>query len=117
MAISGVLHGAREAYHADPYVFERGFGVAPSSFWGSDAWKRNYFQNNPTNGHKTEIFGNVGRDFWHTSNFLEKGLTFSASFWIGCRKKTTTQKIMNMLVAVAVRSVASTATYQIVRNF
>lgn len=43
---SGALHGAREAYHAQPNVFER-YGASKAGFWGSEAWKRNYYHNDP----------------------------------------------------------------------
>lgn len=62
LALSGVAHGVLEAYHADQRIFEKRNGVAPTSFWGSEAWKRNYVDNNPDNPHKHELIGNIGRD-------------------------------------------------------
>lgn len=117
MGISGVLHGAREAYHADPYVFERGFGAAPESFWGHDAWKRNYYGNDPNRPHKHEFFANVGRDVWHTANFGDKLFLISGTFWLGARDKPRRAKIIGLLAGVLIRSAAATATYQMVRKF
>jgi hypothetical protein len=37
--VAGILHGGREAYHAQPNVFEKAFNAAPLSFWGSEQWK------------------------------------------------------------------------------
>lgn len=40
MAIGGVSDGAREAFHADPYVFEkRGWD---GRYWRSNGWENNY---------------------------------------------------------------------------
>lgn len=115
-AAAGVLHGAREAYHADPYVFERVYGVHSESFWGSDAWKRNYHGNDQAQPHKHEIFGNVGRDVWHTFGFAYTGLMFSGTFAIGVRKQPVKYRIANALIGFGARSLFASLTYNSLRS-
>lgn len=115
-ALSGVAHGIREAYHADPFLFERRNGVEPTSFWGSDAWKRNYVDNDPDKPHKHELYGNVGRDIWHTANMFDFVPLATASITMGARKHPTKYKIANTLIGVGLRTLFSTITYQTLRN-
>ena len=112
-AASGVLHGMREAYHADPFCFERHYGVSPTSWAGSDAWKRNYYANNPDNGHKPEWLGNVGNDFWHTAGFLNKGFLVGGTFGIGARKKVPIKyRLFNFGLALGLQSLMASLTYK-----
>lgn len=71
-AIGGVLMGLREALHADPHVFERIWKVGPVSFWGGEQWKTKYVDNDPSKKMKTQLFGNFGRDMWHTFDKLQR---------------------------------------------
>lgn len=114
-AVSGIMWGAREAYHAQPDVFEKRWGVSETSFWGSDAWRRNYWSNDPQAGHKPQWAGNVGRDIWHTFGFGSKALLFGGTFSISKRKQPLKYKIANLLVAALVQSAAASTTYQILR--
>ena len=115
-ALSGVAHGIREAYHADPYLFERRNGVEPTSFWGSDSWKRNYYHNDPDGHHKREFFGNVGRDVWHTFNQVDLvplGISIAAS---AKRKHPLKYQIANTLVGLGLRVLFVNITYATLRN-
>lgn len=112
---AGVAFGMREAYHADPYVFERKWGVGSESFFGSDAWKRNYVDNNPDLPHKHEYFGNVGRDVWHTFGFASNAVLLSGSFAIGARKQPWKYKGANFVIALATRSLFASLTYNAFR--
>lgn len=85
--LSGVAHGIGEEYHKDTHIFERTYGVDPLSFWGSKAWMRNYYGNNPDNGHRPEWFGNVGRDVWHTANFVDSAPLILGTITITLRQK------------------------------
>lgn len=114
-AITGIAHGLREAYHADPYIFENKWGVGNESFWGSDAWKRNYYGRIPANGHKPEYLGNFGRDIWHTMDKLD-GLSFGVvSFTIGMRKQPVKYRVANWLIATGIRTVCATVMYETIR--
>lgn len=115
-AISGIAHGAGEAYHADPTVFEKRFGASDRSFWGSEAWVRNYEGNDPANPHKHEFFGNVGRDFWHTANIADFVPAVSCSFIIGARKQPMKYRVINLLIGVGARTLFSTVTYASLRQ-
>lgn len=113
---TGLAHGMREAYHADPYVFEKRWGVTSESFWGSDAWKRNYINNDPDLPHKHELFGNVGRDIWHTSGFVSKTGLISASFAIGSRGGIPRKyRVANWLIGFGIHSLFATITYKTLR--
>jgi len=114
-AISGIAHGSREAYHAEPTVFESRFGAGQTSFWGSKAWVRNYIDNNPENPHKKELIGNFGRDFWHTANIVDFVPTVTVSVIIGARKIPIKYRVANALAGVAVRTVFSFITYNSLR--
>lgn len=115
-AISGIAHGAGEAYHADPYVFETRWNVDSKSFWGSDAWERNYFGNNPDNPHRSEALGNVGRDIWHTANFVDYTAGFSATFAISGRKHPVKYRVANALFGCMIRSLFASVTYTALRG-
>ena len=70
-AIGGGLWGCREAYHADSFCFERNFLVKPKSFFGSQAWQRNYENNTYPGNHKPE-WGNTFRDIWHFAGYFSR---------------------------------------------
>lgn len=109
---SGILHGMRESYYADPTCFERKWGVSPTSFFGSEAWRRNYWCKDPNNGHKPEYLGNVGRDFWHTSGFAQKTLLVGGTFAIGARKKQPLKiRLLNLAIAIGAQSLAANLAY------
>jgi hypothetical protein len=114
-AAAGTGFGAREAYHADQTIFEKKWGVSPTSFWGSQAWKRNYIGSNPDNPHKSEIFGNVGRDFWHTFGLASKGAMFTATFAITQRKHPVKYRVANAFLGYALQSIFSSLTYNALR--
>lgn len=114
-AVSGICAGAREAYHADPYVFERRFGAGETSFWGSDAWKRNYFEHNPEKPHKHQFFGNVGRDVWHTTHFVDTWCLAGGTFVIGGRKHPLKYRIANLALGMGVRWLFQNVTYESLR--
>ena len=113
---AGVCHGMREAYHADPYVYEREWNVGNESFAGSDAYKRAYFGRNPNGKHRSELLGNVGYDIWHTAGAASKGLMFTATLGIGIRKQPIKYKILNALVGYGIQSVFASLTYSSLRN-
>ena len=116
LGIAGTSHGALEAYHAEPTVFEKAWGAKEKSFWGSRAWERNYQNNDYTTGnHKGEWLGNVGRDFWHTARFTEKITLISGAFTIGFGKRKTKFKIADLLIGAAVSTVSANITYRLLR--
>jgi len=115
-ALSGAFWGARESYHANPYIFEEIYGVGSESFWGSDAWRRNYIDNDPEQPHKHEYLGNVGRDIWHTFGFGSNVLLFSGTFAIGARKQPIKYRVFNGLVGIGVRSLFASLTYNSLRT-
>jgi len=107
--ISGIAHGMREAYHANPYVFEELWGVDQYSFFGSDAWIRNY---RPDGSHKSEWLGNIGRDFWHTADEVSL-LGITTPIVIGLtRHQPTKFKIANSIVCLGTRTLFAFITYK-----
>lgn len=119
---AGTIWGMREAYHADPTVFERHWGVDKYSFWGSHAWERNYKDNrylSPEgipNRHKTEVFGNFGRDFWHTSGYTAGALTLTFSFTIGGSNQPLKYKILDATIGTACFVLPSSLVYKQLRK-
>ena len=115
LALSGIAHGMREAYHADPYVFEDGWNADQDGFWGSDAWKRNYHNNDPKQPHKPEYFANFGRDVWHTADEVDVfGLSLS-SLGTGMRKQPWKYRAANFLIGMGIRTLFARVTYETLR--
>lgn len=114
-ALSGVAHGMREAYHADPYVFETTWNADKDGFWGSDAWKRNYHGNDPTQGHKHEYLANFGRDIWHTADEFDVFGLSLASIGTGFRKQPFKYRAANWLIGMGVRTLFARITYDTLR--
>lgn len=114
-ALSGTMDGMLQAYHANQYCFEQNWGVQKVSFFGSRQDLLNYNNSDPAQGHKTEILGNVGRDFWHTWNW-----GFSASFGLGslaqgARHQPWKYKIANYAIGLAVHSLFANLAYHSLR--
>lgn len=115
--------GLTSAFHAEPDCFEKTFGVDPYSFWGSRQWERNYITNryiNPVTGlpnrHKSEILGNFGRDFWHTSRFVVYGGGIATTFTIGTGKQNFKHKLFDILISSAFFTVGSNVSYNLLRR-
>ena len=114
-AVAGILHGGREAYHAQPNVFEKAFNAAPLSFWGSEQWKRQYYNRDPgTQAHKQNAL-NGFRDYWHFSGASTKYILIGGAFTIGMSKQPTKYKIIDTLIAFAGFSVSASLTYTLLR--
>lgn len=113
-AVGGSVWGMREAYHADPYVFEKKWRVNPYSFWGSKAWERNYVGNkyHPKAIHKDELFGNFGRDFWHTSGYVSGGLLIGGTFIIGSSKQKFSHKLIDIGIGGIIGYISSFITFK-----
>ena len=116
-AVGGILQGGREAFHADPKVFDR-LGAKEYGFFGSQQWQRKYEGNrylNETgsvNRMKSQILGNFGRDYWHTSKYAVPVLYCSGVFLIADDKTKFKKKVLNLLVCGAVSSVCANLTYK-----
>ena len=114
-AAAGILHGSREAYHAEPTVFERRFNSAPLSFFGSEQWKRQYFNRDPeTQAHKPNAL-NGFRDYWHFSGASTKYILIGGAFTIGASEQPTKYKIIDTLIAFAGFSATASLTYTLLR--
>lgn len=118
--IAGAMWGSREAYHADLRVFEKKFGVDEFSFFGSQAWQRNYVKNRyrnadgSLNGHKPE-WGNTFRDVWHFNGAASRAIWVTGTFTIGAGKQKMKHKLIDMLIGSAVSSTAGWASYNYLR--
>ena len=113
-AAVGILHGGREAYHAEPTVFEKRFNAAPLSFFGSEQWKRNYFDRDPDNGHKPEIW-NSARDYYHFSHLASSTIWIGGAFTIGMSKQPMKYKLLDLLIGTLITSGTASLTYNILR--
>jgi hypothetical protein len=112
--VAGVLHGGREAYHAESTVFEKRFGVSSTSFFGSEQWKRNYYGNSPELPHKPNIW-NTFRDYYHFSSTAHTTILVSGAVLIGTGKQPTKYKVLDALIAITIRSAAASLTYNALR--
>jgi hypothetical protein len=114
-AVAGIMHGGREAYHAEPTVFEKRFNAAPLSFWGSEQWKRQYFNRDPENqAHKPEIFNSV-RDYWHFSHTAGSTLWVSGAFVLGYSKQPLKYRLLDAAIAGIITSAFASTTYELLR--
>jgi len=119
--VAGSLHGGREAFHADPYVFEK-LGAKTFGFFGSNQWQRNYVGQRyinaygAVNPHKSEILGNFGRDFWHTAHYGGGILFFSGTFVIASdKKRSIRRRVLAGACGLLVFHTSSYITYKILR--
>lgn len=89
----GFLHGMRERYHADPYIFEKVFNFDPNGFYGHNSWKRKYkLKDDGTRDlNKEEKWRTSFSDFWHVSDIGRKGLMTAGTIVmvVGENKKWT----------------------------
>lgn len=114
-AAAGILHGGREAYHAEPTVFETRFGVAKQSFFGSEQWKRQYYNRDPENmPHKPNAWNGL-RDYWHFSGATTKYILIGGAFTIGASKQPVKYRIIDTLIAFAGFSASASLTYNLLR--
>lgn len=68
--LAGLLHGGREAQHAQPNVFEQRFGLSATSFFGSLSWLRKYEDLDGTK--PIRRFYTSFSDYWHVAAWLQK---------------------------------------------
>ena len=113
-AAAGILHGGREAYHAEPGVFEKRFNVAPLSFFGSQQWRRQYFNRDPGMPHKPNIWNPV-RDYYHFAGAATKGIWIGGAFAIGATEQPVKYRVIDLLIGAAITSVTASATYNLLR--
>lgn len=110
----------REAYHADPYIFEKKWRVDEYSFWGSKQWERKYVGNRyltdgVPNKMKSQMFGNFGRDFWHSSGYTSGLFVIGGTFTIGNSKQKTGHKLIDMGIGSLMFLGFSKLTYNLLR--
>lgn len=75
LAVDGVARGAYNARYADQKVFEKKFkGISATDFGGSKEDLRKYIidEDGTIIGMKSQLFGNFGRDSWHTLDDIGK---------------------------------------------
>ena len=111
---AGVLHGGREAYHAEATVFEKRFNARPQSFFGSEQWKRNYFDRDPDSGHKPNIW-NSARDYYHFSHLASSTIWVGGAFTIGMSKQPMKYKLLDLLISALITSGSASLTYNLLR--
>lgn len=111
---AGALHGGREAYHAESTVFEKRFGVSSTSWFGSEQWRRNYVDFDPSKKHKPNVF-NTFRDYYHFSSTAHTTILVSGAVIIGTGKQPTKYKVLDTLIAIGLRSAAASLTYNLLR--
>lgn len=120
-AVAGAVWGAREAYHADPAIFEKRWGVDEYSFFGSEAWQRNYEGNRyagpdgSINPHKGD-FGNTFRDVHHFAGVSHNVLVIGCTFGLATGKQKVRHKLLDAALGMVIRSAVSNLTYNYLRQ-
>ena len=113
-AVAGILHGGREAYHAEPTVFEKRFNAAPLSFFGSEQWKRQYYNRDPEGVHKPNIWNPV-RDYYHFAGAATKGIWIGGAFVLGASKQPVKYRVLDVLIGGVITSATASLTYNLLR--
>lgn len=113
-AVAGILHGGREAYHAEPAVLQDVFGGADDSWIGPMQWKRQYFDRDPEKGHKPNLFNPI-RDYYHFSGAASKTVWIGGAFVIGMSKQPMKYKLLDLLIGTLITSGTASLTYNLLR--
>lgn len=77
IVFGGLLHGLREAFHADRKLFEKRFKVNPVSFFGSQQDKLKY---NSIGEYKSIWWKYFPLDFWHLFRWIEN-VAVAGAIW------------------------------------
>lgn len=116
-SVAGLLHGFREAQHADADIFEERFEVEAVSFFGSESWLMKYEGQDAKN--KIIPFHTWKSDFWHLGRIISKVLLMWA-VWAAlciegsfCRRqwKLKTENYYWLLLMAAVFVLESSAAW------
>lgn len=67
-ALAGFVHGAREAYHAQPNVLEWVIKNTRTDYFGELSWLNKYKDGDYSKGYKSLLHKYFPIDFWHHSN-------------------------------------------------
>lgn len=112
--VGGIGTGFNHAYHADSRIFEKKWNVSPTSFFGSQAWLRNYRNLDVDQGHKWGP--NVHRDIWHFSSAVSTWGKISATVVITAgEKRHWTHYVLDALIVAAAYGLGSHLTYNYLR--
>lgn len=113
--IGGIGTGMNHAYHADARIFEKKWGVAPASFFGSQAWRRNYRNMDVEQGRKWGP--NIHRDVWHASSAVATWGKISAAVvvTVGEKRRHWSHYVIDAVIVGAAYGVSSHLTYSYLR--
>lgn len=113
-ALAGILHGGREAYHAEPTVLQNVFGGPDDSWIGPMQWVNQYYNKNPELPHKPNIW-NPLRDYYHFSGAATKTVWVGGAFTIGMSKQPTKYKLLDLIIGALITSGTANLTYNLLR--
>lgn len=113
-AAAGILHGGREAYHAEPTVLQNVFGGPDDSWIGPMQWLRHYPNRNPDLPHKPNIW-NPLRDYYHFSGAGTKAVWIGGAFVVGMSKQPIKYKLLDLLIGTLITSGTASLTYNLLR--
>lgn len=115
--LGGGIHGANQAFHADPHIFEKRWGVSPTSFWGSESWQRKYRRvDGGAYFHERALYTPFS-DFWHVSSWSSKGLLIGGTtFLIAGERRSWKWYTARVLTGFVAHSMASAITYNLLRD-
>jgi len=82
--------------------------------FSGEQWKRNYFDRDPDNGHKPNLFNPV-RDYYHFAGAATKTVWIGGAFTIGMSKQPMKYKLLDLLIGTLITSGSASLTYNILR--
>lgn len=118
--LAGIANGGREAYHAEPTIFENRFGAGKTSWFGSESWRRKYKGLEPANGEaywlSTSLFV-APSDYFHSMGTVRNAGILSGSFiMLWNRKESKWKQAAKFGIGVLAYGVSSSLTYNFLRN-
>lgn len=115
LALSGVIWGLREKTHQRPNFFETAFGASPTSFFGSQQWKRKYIDYDGGDKRpKTKLLSIFPyNDFWHLSWYVVKAVTVGCCIVIGKGLETWGEVAFQFILVFGVTTIAAGLTFRL----
>lgn len=121
VVLGSAADGLVEGYEFDARKsFERKWGVAPSSFFGSESWRKVYRNGNPELGFKSPLHRWYGAvDFYHFADDTRKVGYISGGMLYGKGMQKNTKRwhyLLDVVIVSATASITKSLAMKYIRN-
>lgn len=119
LATAGAANGMRDAYVAEPSIFQSRFGASKNGWFGSESWRNKYKNGNPDDGEKflgsTSILAPT-TDFYHFSGAMRTtGLIAGTTLITIGEKKPFWHYVLKVTAGGVVYGLSSHVSYNMLR--